>query len=208
MNTINETAYKGNQSSPGKGVPYIYWLNFGENLILKPGESYEFINKLDNTDYTFHMTLKGFGNLNLISTSLPMATGNLGIADYKGIKGYPALISQNLAPLYQTVAWTFNAEDIYILDKDGNKIPGYSLIVADAEQTNCFGRYTETITLTTSHGAWRLYDISKYRPVTGALDLNYLNSNEVNEVSAKTGYNYSPIFITTAPTNCEVTMTS
>ena len=53
MSTINETAYKGNQTSLGKGVPYIYWINFGKNLTLKPGESYEVINKLDNTDYTF-----------------------------------------------------------------------------------------------------------------------------------------------------------
>ncbi len=208
MNTINETAYKCNQTSPGKGVPYIYWINFGKNLTLKPGESYEVINKLDNTDYTVHMTLKGLGNNNLKSTALPLFSGNLGIGDYKGIKGYPALMSETMAPIYHTSAWSFNIEDIYISDGNGNKISGYSLIVADAEQTNSFGIYTEYFTLTTSHGAWRLYDTSKYQPVTGALDLNYLNSNEVNVVSKKTGYNYSPLFITTAPTNCEVSMLS
>ncbi len=208
MNTINETAYKGDQSSPGKGVPYINWINFGKDLTLKPGESYEVINTLDNTDYTLHMTLKGLGNNNLKSTALPLFSGNLGIADYKGIKGYPALMSETMAPIYHTAAWSFNAEDIYILDENGNKIPGYSLIVADAEQTNSFGIYKEDFTLSTSHGAWRLYDTSKYQPVTGALDLNYLNSNEVNVVSKNNGYNYSPLFITTSPTNCEVSMLS
>lgn len=154
------------------------------------------------------MTLNGLGNMNLKSTTLPMFSGNLGIADYKGIKGYPALMSETMAPIYHTAAWSFNLEDIYILDGSGNKISSYSLIAADAEQTNSFGIYKEDFTLTTSHGAWRLYDTSKYQPVTGALDLNYLNSNEVNVVSKKTGYNYSPLFITAAPTNCEVSMTS
>ena len=27
---VNETAYKANPKSPGRGVPYIYWINLGK----------------------------------------------------------------------------------------------------------------------------------------------------------------------------------
>ena len=84
MNTINEISYKATPSSASTLSsiygPYINWINFGKDLTLKPGESYEVINTLDNTDYTLHMTLKGLGNNNLKSTALPLFSGNLGIA--------------------------------------------------------------------------------------------------------------------------------
>ncbi|WP_300902408.1 CshA/CshB family fibrillar adhesin-related protein [uncultured Clostridium sp.] len=207
MSTINETAYKGNQTSLGKGVPYIYWINFGQNLVLKPGESYEVVNKIDGTDYTFHMTLKGLGDANLVSSSLPLSTGNIGLSDYTGIKGYPALVSQNSAEIFKTETWTFNTENMYILDGNGNKVSNYSLIFADAEQTNNFGK-SEDILFTVSPGSIELYDTSKYQASTGELDIDYLDSNQVYIHSPKPGYNYSPIFIATAPTNCNVKMSS
>ena len=82
MNTINEISYKATPASASTLSsiygPYINWINFGKDLTLKAGESYEVINKLDGTNYTFHLILNGIGPLSLTTNSLPEPDGTMG----------------------------------------------------------------------------------------------------------------------------------
>lgn len=212
MSTINETAYKAADGSPDKGVPYIYWINLGENLTIKPGETYQLTNTLGNTGYTFHMTIKGVGNMNLVSNSLPTEYGDLGRIDYQGIQGYPVFYPYNYS--YNDLnVWRVDLEDIYITDSDGNTITNYSFVAADAEQTNLFPYGAESNTFVTSNGVWSLYDTVKADPTPpwiypGELELIGLGSNTVQELPVKEGYNYAPIFLCQATGNCQITMIS
>lgn len=210
---INQTAYKANPKSPGRGVDYIYWINLGKDMLVCPKTIYHLTNKLDDSEYTFHMTIKWGGAMNLVSDSLPTEYGDLGRIDYSGILGYPAFYPKSYNPWGLNV-WKVNLEDICIKDNDGNKISNYSFLAADAEQTNLFPYGAESNTFETENGIWSLYDIvdvlkaNQSWPFPGKLDYIGLGSNTVEEIAVKEGYNNAPVFLCRSATECKITMIS
>ncbi|MEN8075320.1 CshA/CshB family fibrillar adhesin-related protein [Clostridioides difficile] len=212
MKTISEKAYKASPDSPGRGVPYIQWINLGKNTVIAPNDVYLLENQLEN-GYTFHMKIRGAGKKTLVSNSLPTEYGDLGLIDYKGVKGYPVFYPQSYSSSSINI-WKVNLEDIYILDSSGNRVNNYSFVAADAEQTNKFPYGSESNTFVTQNGVWSLYDTIKITkeyqswPYPGILDLNGLGSNTVQEIAVKEGYNDAPILLCQAATNCEITMIS
>ena len=210
---VNETAYKANPKSPGRGVPYIYWINLGKNMSICPKNMYHLTNKLDGSGYTFHMTIKWGGAMDLVSDVLPTEYGDLGRIDYAGILGYPAFYPKSYNPWGLNI-WKVNLEDICVKDSYGNKITNYSFIAADAEQTNLFPYGAESNTFQTKNGVWSLYDIvdvlkaNQSWPFPGKLAYIGLGSNTVQELAVKEGYNNAPVFLCHSATECKITMIS
>lgn len=210
---ISETAYKANPNSPGRGVPYVYWINLGKDVSICPKNIYHLTNKLENSEYTFHMNISWGGAMDLVSDSLPTEYGDLGRIDYAGVRGYPAFYPKSYNPFGLNI-WKVNLEDIHVKDKHGNKITNYSFLAADAEQTNLFPYGAESNTFETKNGVWSLYDIvdvlieSQSWPYPGKLDCIGLGSNTVEEIAVKEGYNNAPVFLCRSATDCKITMIS
>ncbi len=217
MNTIIENSYKATTSSASTLSsiygPYIHWINFGKNLTLKPGEVYEVINKLDGTDYSFHLILKSIGAMNLITNSLPEPGANMGIDYSDAVEGYPAFYCQGYSG-NNPGSWSLSIEDLYLLDKNGNKLYNYSLIAGffqEAASPSLTTVFNSSNSLETSNGSWTSYN--SYDPgVTGTPKINYTGLNSNKFKGTVSGSNFSIkqylLFRSVAATNCKTSVTS
>ncbi len=218
MNTIIENSYKATTSSASTLSsiygPYIHWINFGKNLTLKPGEVYEVINKLDGTDYSFHLILKSIGAMNLITNSLPDPGANMGIDYSDAVEGYPAFYCQGYSG-NNPGSWSLSIEDLYLLDKNGNKLYNYSLIAGffqEAASPSLTTVFNSSNSLETSNGSWISYN-SYYDPgITGVPKINYTGLNSNKFKGTVSGSNFSIkqylLFRSVAATNCKTSVTS
>ncbi|WP_304428064.1 hypothetical protein [uncultured Clostridium sp.] len=214
MNTIIENSYKTSPSSTSIYGPYIYWINFGKGLNLKIGDSYEVINKLDGTDYTFHLTLNNIGSLNLITDSLPETNGNIGTDYSNEVQGYPAFYCKGY-PGNQIGSWDISIEDLYLSDANGNKLYNYSLIAGFFEQASSPSStqiFNESNSFKTSHGSWSLYNSFYTTGITGIPQITYngICSNNLTRTMSGSNFsiNQSLLFVTAAATDCLTTILS
>ena len=208
MNTINEISY---MASPDSSTIYG---PFGKNLNLKPNDSYEVINKLDGTDYTFHLILNNSGPMDLTTNSLPEIDGNIG-SDYANeVQGYPAFYCQGCSG-NNTGSWNFNIEDLYLSDTKGNKLYNYSFIAGFFEQATSPSStqiFSENNSFETSNGSWSLYNSFYTTGITGLPQITYtgIGSNKLTKTMSGSNFsiNQSLLFITAAATNCKTSITS
>lgn len=218
MNTINEISYKATPSSASTLSsiygPYINWINFGKDLTLKAGESYEVINKLDGTNYTFHLILNGIGPLSLTTNSLPEPDGTMGSDYSNAVQGYPAFYCQGYSG-NNTGSWNLSIEDLYLSDANGNKLYNYSLIAGFFEQASSPSStqvFNESNTFETSNGSWSPYNSFSTTGITGLPQLTYTGIDSNKLTKTMSGYNFSInqylLFRSDAATNCKTNITS
>ncbi|MCI9070685.1 hypothetical protein [Clostridium sp.] len=218
MNTINEISYKATTSSAATLSsiygPYINWINFGKDLTLKPGESYEVINKLDGTNYTFHLILNGIGPLSLTTNSLPEPDGTMGSDYSNAVQGYPAFYCQGYSG-NNTGSWNLNIEDLYLSDENGNKLYNYSLIAGFFEQASSPSStqvFNESNSFETSRGSWSAYNSFYTTGITGLPQLTYtgINSNKLTKTMSGSNFSINQylLFRSDAATNCKTNITS
>ena len=218
MNTINEISYKATPSSASTLSsiygPYINWINFGKDLTLKAGESYEVINKLDGTNYTFHLILNGIGPLSLTTNSLPEPDGTMGSDYSNAVQGYPAFYCQGYSG-NNTGSWNLSIEDLYLSDANGNKLYNYSLIAGFFEQASSPSStqvFNESNTFETSNGSWSPYNSFSTTGITGLPQLTYtgIDSNKLTKTMSGSNFSINQylLFRSDAATNCKTNITS
>ena len=141
-------------ATPGSGPSAggIGWFNF-QNLTMNPGDSVTGLTGTlnDGTIVTFDMRLALVSGTARPFVAKPVPTfpgANFGTAGYTGILGNVAMYP-DLIPPPGTFAFTIS--NISVVDALENPVPNYTVIVADAEQTNL----GESWTWNTNGGGWQ-----------------------------------------------------
>lgn len=141
-------------ATPGSGPSAggIGWFNF-QNLTMNPGDSLTGLTGTlnDGTVVTFDMSLSLVSGTTRSFVAKPVPTfpgANFGTAGYTGLLGNVAMYGNLISP---PGTYAFTISNISVKDSLENPIPNYTVIVADAEQTNL----GESWIWNTNGGAWQ-----------------------------------------------------
>ncbi|MEG2894809.1 MAG: CshA/CshB family fibrillar adhesin-related protein, partial [Niameybacter sp.] len=144
-------------ANPGSGPSAggIGWVNF-ENLVLNPGQTQLGITGTlnDGSTVTFDIESLGSSIVPFTTSQPPLQYSQFGLGQYTNIQGNVALRTPLLSAY--SSASTLVLSNIVVKDSNGNPVPNYTAVVADAESTNKFPQYTEYLELLTDGGAWDL----------------------------------------------------
>ncbi|MEG2718084.1 MAG: hypothetical protein RSA55_00980 [Clostridia bacterium] len=146
-------------ANPGSGPSAggIGWFNFG-NLVLNPGDSQTGLTGTLNDGSTVTFDIKSLPTSFVPYTALPTAApgfSNFGPTAYTGILGNVTLHTP-LLPAYGSPSVVV-LSNIVVKDPNGNPVPNYTAVIADAESTNSFPQYTENWTWITNGAPWNLF---------------------------------------------------
>lgn len=145
-------SYANPTSGPSAGG--IGWFNFN-NLSLTPGQTINGLSGVlkDGSKVTFDISsvlVSGTGR-NFTANTTPTFVGAFfGTSNYTGILGKVAL-STNV--VFAPGSTNLVISNISVIDSNGNQVPNYSVLIADAETTGI----TERWTYTTNGGNWSLF---------------------------------------------------
>lgn len=147
-------SYANPLSGPSAGG--IGWFNFG-TLTINPGDSITGLTGTlnDGTTVTFDLSCSNISGANrsFIATQPPTWAGTFfGNGYYTGILGNVALYT-NYVPSPSNNGVTIS--NIVVKDAQGNPVPNYTVLVADAESTGL----SESWTWTTNGGGWTQFAI-------------------------------------------------
>ncbi|MEG1647749.1 MAG: hypothetical protein RR325_03180 [Bacilli bacterium] len=144
-------------ANPGTGIgsDSIGWFDFG-SLTLTPGQS--LTNQTgtlkDGSTVTFDIKSIPSSIVPFVASPVPRPFSFFGSLQYTGIVGNVALATP-LLPSYSANS-TIEVSNIVVKDINGNIVPNFNAVVADAESTNNFPQYTEHLTFTTTGNPWNL----------------------------------------------------
>ncbi|MEG2857000.1 MAG: CshA/CshB family fibrillar adhesin-related protein, partial [Clostridia bacterium] len=146
-------------ANPGSGPSAggIGWFNFG-NLTLNPGNSLTGLSGTLNDGTTVTFDIQSLPSSFVPYTALPTAAPGFsyfGPSAYTGIIGNVTLHTP-LLPAYGSPSVVV-LSNIVVKDPNGNPVPNYTVVVADAESTNSFPQYTENWTWITNGSPWNLF---------------------------------------------------
>ncbi|MEG2053402.1 MAG: CshA/CshB family fibrillar adhesin-related protein, partial [Oscillospiraceae bacterium] len=146
-------SYANSGSGPSAGG--IGWFNFG-NVTLTPGTVLTGLSGTLNDGSTVTFDIKSLPTsfVQFDAVPVPQLYSYFGNAGYTGILGNVALKTP-LLPAYATPS-TIVVSNIVVKDANGNNVPNFTAVVADAESTNNFPQYTEYLNFVTTGGAWNL----------------------------------------------------
>lgn len=145
-------SYANPTSGPNAGG--IGWFNFG-NLTLNPGDNFTGLSGImnDGSVVTFDIAMSLISGAARTITAVPVPTWSgtfFGSSNYTGLLGNVALKTNTVfAPGSNTITLS----NIVVKDADGNLVPNYTALVADAESTDTGERWTWD----TTGGAWKLF---------------------------------------------------
>ena len=145
--------YATTGSGPSAGG--IGWFNFGNGFTLTPGQTVPGLTGTlaNGIIVTFDLTLTSLGGSprNFAAVTSPIAGAYFGLSGYTGIAGTPILYS-DLGTANNLSNLVFS--NITVTDAQGNPMPNYTVVVADAENTSGDAINQEGISLTTNGGGW------------------------------------------------------
>lgn len=158
-------SYANPTSGPSAGG--IGWFNF-DNLTLNPGDSFTGLKGTlkDGSVVTFDIAMALISGTARTVTAVPVPTWNgtfFGSSNYTGLLGNEAL---KTSIVYAPGSLSITLSNIVVKDADGNLVPNYTALVADAESTGIGERWTWD----TTGGAWKLFTTlgnSSSPPITG-----------------------------------------
>ncbi|MEG1558685.1 MAG: hypothetical protein RR228_01290 [Bacilli bacterium] len=144
-------------ANPGTGVgsDSIGWFDFG-SLTLTPGQilTNQTGTLKDGSTVTFDIKSIPSSIVPFVASPVPRPFSFFGSLQYTGIVGNVALTTP-LLPSYSANS-TIEVYNIVVKDVNGNVVPNFNAVVADAESTNNFPQYTEHLTFTTTGNPWSL----------------------------------------------------
>ncbi|MEG0272814.1 MAG: hypothetical protein RR639_06335 [Hydrogenoanaerobacterium sp.] len=146
-------------ANPGSGPSAggIGWFNFG-NLTLNPGDSKTGLTGTLNDGSTVTFDIASLSSSFVPYTALPTVPpgfGYFGPSGYTGILGNVTLRTPLLSAYGSPSVLVLS--NIVVKDPNGNPVPNYTAVVADAESTNSFPQYTENWTWITNGTPWSLF---------------------------------------------------
>ncbi|MEG2217272.1 MAG: hypothetical protein RRZ24_08905, partial [Clostridia bacterium] len=148
-------SYANAGSGPSAGG--IGWFNFG-NLTINPGQVINGLTGTLNDGTTVTFNIQSLPSSFVPYTALPTAAPGFsyfGTSAYTGILGNVTLHTP-LLPAYGSPSVVV-LSNIVVKDPNGNPVPNYTAVVADAESTNSFPQYTENWTWITNGTPWNLF---------------------------------------------------